>query len=50
MPTITTIGEYTIRISIPHVSFIDCWTDTFETLRIKSDIGSVTYATKESPC
>ncbi|MFZ5784271.1 MAG: hypothetical protein ACOY4R_29090 [Pseudomonadota bacterium] len=50
MPTITTIDEHTIRISIPRVSFIDCRRDTFETLQIEFNIGSVTHATQERRC
>jgi len=41
IPTITSIGDGTVQISIPSVPFIYCQRDRWETLVVKYDIGVV---------
>ena len=41
IPTITSIGDGTVKISIPRVPFIYCRKDKWETLTVKYDIGVV---------
>lgn len=43
VPTITSIDEHTVQISISRVSTIDCRRDKWGALRIKYDIGGVQY-------
>lgn len=44
IPTITSIGDGTVKISIPRVPFIYCRKDKWETLTVKYDIGVVDYS------
>jgi len=41
IPTITSIGDSAVQISIPSVPFIYCQRDRWETLVVKYDIGVV---------
>jgi hypothetical protein len=43
IPTITSIGDGTIQISIPRVPFIYCRKDKWDTLVVKYDIGAVDH-------
>ena len=42
-PTITSIGEHVIQISVSRVSSIFCRRDKWDALTVKYDIGSVEY-------
>lgn len=42
-PTITSIDEHTVEISISRVSFIFCRRDRWDALTVKYDIGVVDY-------
>jgi hypothetical protein len=51
IPTITSMGDGTVQISIPSVPFIYCQRDRWETLVVKYDIGVVeNHLSKPDQC
>ena len=49
IPTITSVDEHTIQISIRRVPTIFCRRDKWETLTVKYDIGVVDYSGRDGP-